>query len=110
MEGSILPVPVAHGEGRAELKKDGVEDLYQKKLIPLVYVDDDEKATESYPQNPNGSIHGISGVTNESGTVTLMMPHPERSFLSLQHSWCPKNWDIYGPWIKFFTNAREFIG
>ena len=52
---------------------------------------------------------GVAGITNDSGRVTLMMPHPERAFLSYQYSWCPEDWEIYGPWMKFFLNAREFI-
>jgi len=78
-------------------------------LIPITYTDDEGRPTESYPQNPSGSMFGVAGVTNLSGTITLMMPHPERSFLSIQNSWKPNDWGLYSPWIKFFLNAREFI-
>ena len=110
MDDSVLPIAVAHGEGQISLAKKETDKLLQKGLVPITYADDEGQTTENYPQNPNGSLSGIAGVTNASGTITLMMPHPERSFLSAQHSWKPENWDEYSPWIKFFLNAREFIG
>ena len=109
MDDSVLPVAVAHGEGQVSLGKKEINTLLQKGLVPITYANDEGLTTESYPQNPNGSLSGIAGVTNASGTITLMMPHPERSFLSAQHSWKPENWDEYSPWIKFFLNAREFV-
>ena len=109
MDDSVLPVAVAHGEGQINLGKKEINKLLQKGLVPITYANDEGLTTESYPQNPNGSLLGIAGVTNASGTITLMMPHPERSFLSAQHSWKPENWDEYSPWIKFFLNAREFV-
>ena len=109
MAGSMIPIPVAHGEGRAEFANKEEGKLVAEKLNPLVYADDTGKLTENYPENPNGSPGGIAGVTNESGLVTIMMPHPERAFLSSQYSWHPKNWGEYGPWIKFFANAKDFV-
>ena len=109
MVDSVLPIAVAHGEGQISLSKNDVDNLFRKGLVPITYADDECQTTENYPQNPNGSLSGIAGVTNTSGTITLMMPHPERSFLSAQHSWKPDDWDEFSPWIKFFLNAREFI-
>jgi phosphoribosylformylglycinamidine synthase len=109
MAGSLMPIPVAHGEGRAELSTKNFEDLISDNLNPMVYSDDEGKSTESYPENPNGSPFGIAGVTNKSGRVTIMMPHPERAFLTSQYSWHPKDWKEYGPWIKFFDNAKDFV-
>ena len=109
MSDSVLPIPVAHGEGRISISQEEAKLLLERNLIPVVYSDDLGLTTEQYPFNPNGSCEGVAGVTNESGTVTIMMPHPERSFLSLQNSWRPKEWLKYGPWIKFFSNARDFI-
>ena len=109
MAGSVMPIPVAHGEGRAEFYGESAEKLISGSLNPLVYSDDEGKSTEDYPQNPNGSSFGIAGVTNKSGLVTIMMPHPERAFLTSQYSWHPKDWEEYGPWIKFFANAKEFV-
>ena len=109
MSQSVLPIAVAHGEGLISLSKEQTNKLIKQGLVPVMYADDEGQATESYPQNPNGSASGIAGVTNESGTITLMMPHPERSFLSMQNSWKPDDWGEYSPWIKFFLNARDFI-
>ena len=109
MENSVLPVAVAHGEGQISLARSEIDKLIHQGLVPITYADDEGQTTEAYPNNPNGSLSGIAGVTNTLGTITLMMPHPERSFLSVQHSWKPEDWDEYSPWIKFFLNAREFI-
>ena len=109
MAGSLIPIPVAHGEGRAELSDEDFSGLISENLNPIVYSDDEGQITESYPENPNGSPSGIAGVTNKSGRVTIMMPHPERAFLTSQYSWHPKDWEEYGPWIKFFNNAKDFV-
>lgn len=110
MAGSVLPIPVAHGEGRVSSSREATSILSSKQLTPIVYADDNGLLTESYPQNPNGSYLGVAGVTNKSGRVTLMMPHPERVFLQSQYSWSPDEWEEYGPWMQFFMNAREFTG
>ena len=108
MAGSVLPVPVAHGEGRSSLSSIQAQELIDANLSPMLFVNDDGSPTEKYPQNPNGSSLGIAAVTNDSGLVTIMMPHPERVFLSSQYSWSPEEWEEYGPWMKIFMNAREF--
>ena len=108
MIGSVLPVPVAHGEGKTSLTYAETKKLVDDKLSPMLYADDEGSPTESYPQNPNGSLLGVAAITNASGRVTLMMPHPERAFLNSQYSWSPEEWEEYGPWIKMFMNAREF--
>ncbi|MDB3990140.1 phosphoribosylformylglycinamidine synthase subunit PurQ, partial [Pseudomonadales bacterium] len=62
-----------------------------------------------YPMNPNGSPLGISGLTNDDGRVTIMMPHPERVFRTVQNSWHPEEWQDDGPWMRMFRNARVFV-
>ncbi|MDC1251182.1 phosphoribosylformylglycinamidine synthase, partial [Gammaproteobacteria bacterium] len=109
MEGAVIPIPVAHGEGRAEVSEDNIEELIKSNLSTISYADDRGLGTENYPANPNGSPLGIGGLTNQSGTVNIMMPHPERAFLTDQFSWCPDDWENYSPWVKFFLNARDFI-
>jgi Phosphoribosylformylglycinamidine (FGAM) synthase, glutamine amidotransferase domain len=109
MEGSIITVPVSHGEGKTDIEKNESEILLKNNLAPIAYANDDGIPTESYPQNPNGSSMGIAGVTNKQGNITIMMPHPERAFLSSQNSWAPESWSKYSPWIKFFENARKFL-
>ncbi len=111
MEGSRLPVAVAHGEGRAEFaspdKLAGLEDAAQ---IALRYVDNRGVVTERYPANPNGSPAGITGVSSRSGRVTIMMPHPERVYRSVQNSWHPADWGEEAPWLRLFRNARKQLG
>jgi phosphoribosylformylglycinamidine synthase len=108
MAGSRLPVPVAHGEGRTEFKSGEAADAFLvSQRISLRYVDNQGKPTERYPANPNGSRAGITGITNYSGQVTLIMPHPERTTRSVNHSWAPGGWGELSPWMQLFFNARE---
>ncbi|MBW3569051.1 phosphoribosylformylglycinamidine synthase [Candidatus Parcubacteria bacterium] len=111
MAGSILPIPVAHGEGRAVFSSDkDIKYSLQNKLICANYVDNYRNITEQYPLNPNGSEKGITSLTSEDGRATIIMPHPERVFLTKQLSWHPADWSEESPWLKIFQNAREWIG
>ena len=107
MEGSRIPVAVAHGEGRAEF--DGAIDKAAA-LVALRYVDGDGNATERYPLNPNGSPDGITGLTTTDGRVTILMPHPERTPRSINLSWHPRSWGDDSPWLRMFRNARVWAG
>lgn len=111
MAGSRMPIAVAHGEGRAEFRSDdGAMQALEQKLVALRYVDNRGNPTETYPANPNGSQAGITGLTNRDGRFTIMMPHPERVFRTIQHSWHPREWGEDGPWLRLFRNARVFLG
>jgi phosphoribosylformylglycinamidine synthase len=109
MAGSRMPVAVAHGEGRAEFRGDP-QDLLANNLVALRYVDHDGRPTETFPSNPNGSPLGITGLTTLDGRFTIMMPHPERCFRTIQNSWYPGDWGEYGPWMRMFRNARVWVG
>ena len=110
MEGSVLPVAVAHGEGRVLFQNNKqLNDALNTKIISLKYVDNYNNGTLTYPFNPNGSIHGITGLTSLDGRVSIMMPHPERVFRADQNSWYPKNWNDFGPWYRMFANANKFF-
>ena len=106
MEGSRLPIAIAHGEGRASFADDSQTN---QELVSLRYIDHYGQATEQYPFNPNGSPQGITGLTTEDGRFTIMMPHPERVFLTMQHSWHPEDWGEDAPWLRLFRNARVWI-
>jgi len=108
MEGSRMPIAVAHGEGRV-VHRDDVLPEATNALAALRYVDHYARATESYPLNPNGSLGGLTGFTNQDGRFTIMMPHPERVFRSIQHSWYPEAWGEEGPWLRLFRNARAWL-
>ena len=110
MEGSILPIAVAHGEGRAEASAEKFAALNAGNQVVLRYVDSFGNPTQQYPMNPNGSPDAISGVTSKDGRATIMMPHPERNFRAIQHSWKPEEWTEDGAWLRMFRNARQFIG
>jgi len=111
MEGSVLPIAVAHGEGRAEFDAaDGAAKLAAAGGIALRWVDDRHQPTQRYPANPNGSPLGISGLATADGKVTVFMPHPERVFRSVQHSWHPREWGEDAPWLRMFRNARTYLG
>jgi phosphoribosylformylglycinamidine synthase len=109
MVGSKLPVAVAHGEGRAEFSDD-INQVLQSELVAIRYVDHHGAVTEQYPMNPNGSPLGITGLTNIDGRFTIMMPHPERCFRSVQNSWHPQQWGEDAPWLRMFLNARKWVG
>ena len=106
MAGSALPVVVSHGEGRAEsaVGRNG------NPLVAMRYIDNRGAVATSYPFNPNGSRDGLAGVTTADGRFTIMMPHPERTFRSLQMSWQPLGLGEDGPWLEMFRNARRCLG
>jgi len=107
MAGSRLPVAVAHGEGRVVFESG---DAASAPGVALRYVDNRGEVTEHYPENPNGSPAGITGLTTQDGRVTIIMPHPERMFRTVQHSWHPAEWGETGPWLRLFRNARTWTG
>lgn len=104
MQGSILPVVVAHGEGRAVFAGN------QPSNVALRYVSSGGQPTEVFPFNPNGSPGGVAGLSNDDGRFTIMMPHPERCYRSIQNSWRPGDWGEDGPWLRMFRNARVWVG
>ncbi|ADE12253.1 phosphoribosylformylglycinamidine synthase [Sideroxydans lithotrophicus] len=107
MAGSRMPIVVAHGEGYADF---GSVKKQKAALVTLRYVDHHGKATETYPLNPNGSPHGITGLTTPDGRFSIMMPHPERVFRAVQNSWYPREWQENGAWLRMFQNARKWVG
>ena len=68
------------------------------------------RPTERYPYNPNGSPRGITGLTTADGRFTILMPHPERVFRTVQMSWHPDDWGEDSPWMRMFRNARAWLG
>jgi phosphoribosylformylglycinamidine synthase len=109
MAGSRMPIATSHGEGRASFAEDS--DRYMAShMIAARYVDNYGNVADSYPANPNGSIDGICGLSNEDGRVTIMMPHPERVVRTMQNSWHPDEWGSDGPWMRMFRNARIAVG
>ena len=111
MEGSVLPIAVAHGEGFAEFPDAAaVQRMSDSGLVAARYVDNHHRVTERYPLNPNGSPLGMTALTSATGRVTIMMPHPERVFRTVAMSWAPAGWGEDSPWMQLFHNARRWVG
>jgi phosphoribosylformylglycinamidine synthase len=107
MAGSLIPVSIAHGEGRAEFA--GTVDAAAAR-VALRYVRGDGSPAASYPANPNGSTDAVAGLCSDDGRSTILMPHPERTPRSLNMSWAPAGWPDESPWLRMFRNVRAAIG
>ncbi|WP_205519901.1 phosphoribosylformylglycinamidine synthase [Pyxidicoccus caerfyrddinensis] len=111
MVGSRMLIVSSHGEGRAEFPDDAeATRVNALGFVTTRYVDNHGKVTATYPANPNGSPHGIAGLTTRDGRFSITMPHPERVHRSVQHSWRPREWGDDGPWMRMFRNARAWLG
>jgi phosphoribosylformylglycinamidine synthase len=111
MEGSVIPIVTAHGEGYAEFP-DAIDAqrMSESGLVSARYVDNHHQPTELYPLNPNGSPLGMTALTSTTGRVTILMPHPERVHRTVAMSWHPPGWGEDSPWMKLFYNARDWVG
>jgi phosphoribosylformylglycinamidine synthase len=109
MTGTVIPVAVAHGEGRAAFPSSASA---AECIVPVQYVDAAGRPTTQYPLNPNGSPDGIAAVETPNGRVLAIMPHPERVIALESNSWVPSELKEagggLGPWFRIFQNAREF--
>jgi phosphoribosylformylglycinamidine synthase len=100
MAGARAPNIVAHGEGHAT-------HLAPAELIAARYIDTYGRVTQHYPLNPSGSPGGTAALTSADGRALIIMPHPERSSLGLQHTWTRGL--EHSPWQRLFDNARAWI-
>jgi phosphoribosylformylglycinamidine synthase len=107
MEGSVLPIAVAHGEGFANFAQRGDP---AKAIAAMRFVDHHGQPTETYPLNPNGSPGGLTAVTTADGRFTAMMPHAERVFRNVQMSWTGGGKGEFSPWLRIWRNARKWVG
>jgi phosphoribosylformylglycinamidine synthase len=111
MEGSVLGVYVAHGEGRLHVPDPGTLDwIVNNGLAPVRYVDPSGQATTAYPYNPNGSPQGIAALCSQDGRHLAIMPHPERCYQLRQWPWVPPEWGYAAsPWMRMFANAHAAV-
>ncbi len=109
MQGSRMPIVVAHGEGQVEFRTENADQLTEDRTACIRFIDRNSQATETYPANPNGSTSGLTGFTNTDGRFTIMMPHPERIFRTVQNSWQASDWGEDSPWMRMFRNARVWV-
>ncbi len=101
MAGSAMPIVVAHGEGHADA-------AVVEASVAMRYIDTYGQPTQHYPLNPSGSPGGVAGVSSDDGRALITMPHPERIFLGVQHTWTRTL--AHSPWARMFSNARKWIG
>lgn len=83
LAGQILQMPSAHGEGRP-LFCPTIEATHLR--VVFRYCDAQGRSSSGYPENPNGAPDGIAGITDETGMVLGLMPHPERASLPVHYS------------------------
>ncbi len=100
MEGARTPIIVAHGEGHAT-------HLAPSEFIAVRYIDTYGRPTQHYPLNPSGSPGGTAALTSADGRALIIMPHPERISLGLQHTWTRTL--QHSPWQRVFDNARAWV-
>tara|TARA_R110002096_G_scaffold386418_3_gene580483 strand:- start:30045 stop:30737 length:693 start_codon:yes stop_codon:yes gene_type:complete len=77
LEEKAYKIPIAHGEGNYFANEETLAKLKNKEQILFYYCDENASVNEA--ANPNGSIHNIAGICNETKNVFGMMPHPERA-------------------------------
>ncbi len=105
-----IEVPVAHGEGRfvttdpAELTQ-----LQAAGQVAFCYIDEHNAPTEAYPANPNGSRLGIAGVSDPTGRILGLMPHPENAVVPWQHPRWTREQRTHGDGLALFRNGIQWV-
>ena len=95
-KGEIIPMPIAHGEGRFTTKdKELIDTLIKNKQIIFRYSTKEGRLDESFPTNPNGAVYSIAAICNKQGNVMAIMPHPERASFIRQ---LPDSNDLKNKW------------
>ena len=99
---------VAHGEGRFMAPPQTLQRIEDEGLVVLRYVDATGAPTQDYPANPNGAMNAIAGITDPSGRILGLMPHPERSVTR----WGDPNWrrnpSVGAPGLEIFKKMVEY--
>ena len=107
-----IELPIRHGEGRIEADQETVlQPLLTNHQVPLQYSNKEGRATERYPENPNGSPWGIASLCNEQGNVMGLMPHPEAFNHYTNHpQWTRKPYQGEdGDGLQLFKNAYQYL-
>ncbi|HXN09970.1 MAG TPA: phosphoribosylformylglycinamidine synthase, partial [Steroidobacteraceae bacterium] len=111
MEGSRLPIAIAHGEGRPQFADASqLRQCLDERLVAVRYVTNRGEPAQHYPANPNGAVHAIAALTTQDGRATITMPHPERVYRTAQNSWHPLTAGEDSGWMRMFRNARVWLG
>jgi len=105
-----ITLPVRHGEGKFVAPQGVLSDMEAKNLIALRYTDDNDVPTMSYPRNPNGSISSVAGISDETGRLMALMPHPEGYLFRTQHpTWTRGGVPDEGMGLMIFRNAVRYV-
>ncbi len=111
--------PIGHGEGKFYTTPKTLEKLRKKKMVALRYVHGDMCEYQQLPANPTGTLDDIAAITDETGRIFGIMPHPERAlFFTQLPTWplrkeqCIRNGEklpVHGPGLKVFQNAVTYF-
>lgn len=114
-----ISLPIAHGEGKFFAEKEILQQLIMKKMIALRYTDGDMCKWLGYSPNPNGSLRDIAGITDTTGRILGLMPHPERAqfmcqmpnftYLKEKYEREGKKLPAEGPGLAIFRNAVKYF-
>ena len=114
-----ISMPIAHGEGNFVTTKENLKQLRKNKQIALRYIKGDMSEYLDLPANPNGSIDNIAGITDPTGKILGLMPHPERGIFFVQRPDWPlqkelsqrekKKLPTNGPGLQLFKNAIHYF-
>jgi phosphoribosylformylglycinamidine synthase len=115
-----MSLPIAHGEGRFFADKTVIGHLKKKSMIAVRYTKREICKHFSLEANPNGSIEDIAGITDETGRIFGLMPHPERGMFCTQRPHWPwlkkqckqqtKKLPEYADGLQIFKNAVRYFG
>lgn len=108
LQGRTLTYQVAHGEGRFYTSSAVLKKIEDEGLVALRYIDEEGNPTMSYPANPNGALHAIAGITDTSGRIIGLMPHPERFVLPEQHPNFRRREDKLPDGLIFFKSLIQY--
>ncbi|MBI2027989.1 MAG: phosphoribosylformylglycinamidine synthase I [Candidatus Levybacteria bacterium] len=104
-----ISLQVAHGEGKFFADNITINAIEKSNLVVLRYVDAEGKPTQNYPDNPNGSLNAIAGITDNSGRVLGLMPHPERFIFREQHPNWRRSQNLKPQGLPIFENMIKYI-
>ncbi len=109
LEGSIISVQVAHGEGKFYTDPATLQGIENRGQVVFRYAGPDGRPTVLYPRNPNGSLNAIAGICDTTGRIMGMMPHPERFVEKTQHpNWRRMLSDTIPHGLAIFKNAVDY--
>ena len=108
---NTLYLPIAHQEGKFLIPSNIFNIIQDKKLIGLQYINiKNQLASKKFPDNPNGSHNDIAAITNKTGKVIAMMPHPERAlYYYHEPEWQNNKNRKFADGFKIFNNAKKYF-